>query len=56
MFIELYNVEVVVEDVFLEWRDKGTEEYGKRNSVQAAKTFFEWLECASVESDDAGGT
>lgn len=56
MFNELYNVEVVVEDAFIEWRDRGTEEYGKGNSVQAVKTFFEWLECASVESDDATGT
>ncbi len=52
MFNELYDKELITEDVFRWWRDNGTENYGKGNCIQNTLTFFEWLDSASVESDE----
>ena len=56
MFNELYNIDLIVEDAFKHWKDQGTETYGKGNCIQTTNTFFEWLDSASVESDDGGAT
>jgi len=55
MFNVVYDVDVVSEQVFCGWRDKGTETFGKRNSEISVKTFFDWLDCAETESDGEGG-
>jgi len=54
MFNVVYDVDVVSEQVFCGWRDKGTETFGKGNSVISVKTFFDWLDCAETESDGEG--
>lgn len=52
MFNELYDKELITEDAFLWWRDHGTEAYGKGNCLQNTSAFYEWLDSASVESDE----
>ena len=54
MFNIVYDVDVVSEQVFCGWRDKGTETFGKGKSVISVKIFFDWLECAESESDGEG--
>ena len=48
-------MDVVSEQSFYSWRDKGTERLGKGNAVISVKTFFDWLESAETESDGEGG-
>ena len=55
MFNLVYDVDVVSEQSFYCWRDKGTERFGKGNAVISVKTFFDWLESAETESDGEGG-
>ncbi len=54
MFNELYDKELITEDSFRWWKDNGTEKYGKGNCIQNTHSFFEWLDSASVESDEPG--
>lgn len=57
IFNQLYDLEVVGEDAFLQWRDRGTESYGKGNAVISVKTFFDWLEAESEgEEKDIGAS
>ena len=55
MFNLVYDVDVVSEQSFYSWRDKGTERLGKGNAVISVKTFFDWLESDETESDGEGG-
>ena len=52
MFNQIYDLEIVGEDMFRKWRDKGTEAYGKGAAVVSVKTFFDWLDSCETESDD----
>ena len=56
MFNTLYDLEVVGEKTFKEWRDYGVENFGKGNAVSSVQAFFEWLESAETESDETGET
>lgn len=52
MFNLLFDFEVVGEEAFIEWRDNGTEQYGKENAVVSVWSFFEWLESAETDLDE----
>lgn len=52
MFNAIYDLEIVGEDMFRKWRDKGTEQFGKGAAVLTVKSFFEWLDSCETESDD----
>ena len=54
MFNLLYDVDMVSEQSFFTWRDKGTELYGKRNAILSVKVLFDWLESAETESNEEG--
>ena len=44
MFNILYNLEIMEEEDFYTWRDKGTEKFGKGNALMVVKPFFDWLQ------------
>ena len=44
MFNILYNLEIIEEDDFYTWRDKGTENFGKGSAVMVVRSFFDWLQ------------
>ena len=52
MFNQIYDLEIVGEDVFRQWKDKGTESFGKGAAVLTVKNFFDWLDSCETESDD----
>ena len=52
MFNRIYDLEIVGEEVFCRWRDKGTEAFGKGAAVATVKNFFEWLDGGETESDN----
>ena len=54
MFDIVYDVDLVREKVFLKWKVHGVEQYGKGNAVSSVQGFFDWLESAETESDEAG--
>ncbi len=56
MFDELYDKELITEESFRWWKDNGTEKYGKGNCIQNTRSFYEWLDNASAESDEAGAS
>ena len=49
-----YDVEVVKESTFHEWREQDIELPGRGVALQSVKPFFEWLEQADLESDEGG--
>ncbi len=49
----LYDVEVVSEKACYDWRDKGVETIGRGMALQTAKRFFDWLDGADQDSDNA---
>jgi hypothetical protein len=51
IFHILYDLEIIDEATFLEWRDKEAEPVGKGNAVLSLTDFFQWLESANPESD-----
>ena len=51
LFHILYDLELVDEAAFLEWRDRGKEGFGKGNAVHSLTDFFAWLDHANPESD-----
>lgn len=51
MFQALYDVEVVSEHACFEWKEKGSENYGRGVALMSAKNFLSWLETAETESD-----
>ena len=51
MFHTLYDVEVVSEQACFEWREKGSENFGRGVALISAKNFLCWLETAETESD-----
>ena len=55
MFNIVYDLDLVGEKVYTQWKDKGTETFGKGVALQAVTSFFEWLKCAEQESDEEGG-
>lgn len=57
IFNTFYDLEIVVEDVFLDWYAKGQKRSNKldenmREIYEKAKPFIQWLQDASEESDD----
>lgn len=52
MFNQIYDLEIVGEEEFRRWRDKGTENYGKGAAVTTVKSFFDWLDSGETESDN----
>ena len=54
MFNLVYDVEVVSEQSFYSWRDKGTERLGKGNAVISVKPFLDWLESTETASEGEG--
>lgn len=57
IFNIFYDLEIVVEDVFLEWYAKGQKKSNKLNEtsleiIEKATPFVKWLNEASEESDD----
>ena len=54
MFNTVYDVEVVGEKAFIKWREDDHEVMGKGNAVSSVRGFFDWLESAEIESDNAG--
>ena len=54
IFNNLYDVEVVKESTFHEWREQDIELPGRGVALQSVKPFFEWLEQADLESDEGG--
>jgi hypothetical protein len=51
IFNTLYDLEIVDEPTFIEWRDRGKEGSGKGVAVHSVTDFFQWLENANQESD-----
>ena len=51
LFNAVYDLELVDETTFYEWREKGKEPFGKGNAVHSLTTFFDWLGAADQESD-----
>ena len=52
MFNQIYDLDIVGEEVFRRWRDKGTEAFGKGAAVATVKNFFDWLDGGETESDN----
>ena len=52
MFNQIYDLDIVGEEVFRRWRDKGTEAFGKGAAVITVKNFFDWLDGGETESDN----
>ena len=44
LFHILYDLELVDEAAFLEWRDRGMEGFGKGTAVHFLTDFFAWLD------------
>ena len=53
IFNQIYDLEIVGEEEFRRWKDKGTEGFGKGAAVATVKNFFDWLDSGETESDDA---
>ncbi len=49
----LYDVEVVSEKACYDWRDKGVDSISRRMALQTAKRFFDWIDGADQDSDNA---
>ena len=54
LFNHLYDVEVVKESAFLEWKDQDSDLPGRGVALQSVKAFYEWLDQADPESDEGG--
>ena len=52
MFNRIYDLDVVGEEEFRRWKDKGTEGFGKGVALASVKNFFDWLDGAETESDN----
>ncbi|KAL4224789.1 Eukaryotic translation initiation factor 4 gamma 2 [Mactra antiquata] len=53
VFMNLYDMEVVDEEVFLKWKEEVNDEYpGKGKALFQVNQWLTWLEQAEVESDD----
>jgi len=53
MFMNLYDMEVIDEDVFLRWKEEVNEEYpGKGKALFQVNTWLTWLEQAEEESEE----
>ena len=52
IFNQIYDFEIVGEEVFRRWKDKGTEKFGKGAAVTTVKNFFDWLDSGETESDN----
>ena len=51
LFYAVYDLELVDESTFYEWKEKGKEPFGKGNAVHSLRPFFDWLGRADPESD-----
>ena len=51
IFHILYDLELVDEATFLEWRDRGKEGFGKGNAVHSLTNFYACLDLLYPESD-----
>ena len=52
IFFVIYDLEIVGEDAFRQWRKKGTESFGKEAATASVKNFFDWLDSFETESND----
>ncbi|XP_060572704.1 eukaryotic translation initiation factor 4 gamma 2-like, partial [Ruditapes philippinarum] len=53
LFMDLYDMEVVDEEVFLKWKEEVNDEYpGKGKALFQVNNWLTWLEQAEVESDE----
>ena len=53
MFMNLYDMEVIDEEVFLRWKEEVNEEYqGKGKALFQVNSWLTWLEQAEEESEE----
>ena len=53
IFNQIYDLKIVKEEEFQQWRDQGTENFGKGATVATVMIFFfDWLDRCETESED----
>ena len=52
IFNQIYDLEIIKEEEFRQWRDKGVESFGKGTAVATVQNFFDWLDSGEIESED----